>query len=310
MLAMGHVLPTASRALAFLRGQVLRYTEFAIGIMEGPSPLSLSAPAGLNPVLSRKSVTGVHAAFVADPFMLEEEDGWHMFFEVLTVRGRARRGEIGHATSRDGRRWRYEGIVLAEPFHLSYPYVFRDGDRHYLVPETRLARAVRLYRADPFPTRWVFEATLLTGPILLDSSLFRHGGRWWMFTHTAVRDPTLRLFHADAITGPWIEHPKSPIVAGDARIARPAGRVLTLPDRIIRFAQDCSDEYGLSVRALEIERLTTEDYREVAAPAEPLLAGSGRGWNASGMHHVDAHQRKDGTWIACVDGWTSRLWKP
>src|SRR5512145_1109950 len=139
------MLQTANRALAFLRGHVLRYTEFAIGILEGPSPLALTARDGVNPVLSRKSVTDVHAAFVADPFMLKEGDRWHMFFEVLVVRGDERKGEIGHATSRDGIRWEYGGIVLSEPFHLSYPHVFRHGADHYLVPETRLARSVRLY---------------------------------------------------------------------------------------------------------------------------------------------------------------------
>ena len=29
---------------------------------------------------------------------------------------------------------------------------------------------------------------------------------------------------------------------------------------------------------------------------------TGNGWNAAGMHHVDAHQQPDGKWLACVDG--------
>jgi hypothetical protein len=43
-------------------------------------------------------------------------------------------------------------------------------------------------------------------------------------------------------------------------------------------------------------------YREHGAPA-PVLGGSGSGWNAAGMHHVDPHREADGRWIACVDGW-------
>lgn len=304
------MLTTVRRALASARGQILRYTEFAIGILEGPTPLALSAPPCPNPVLTRASVTDARATFVADPFMLREPDGWHMFFEVLAVRGRAGRGEIAHATSPDALRWTYDGIVLTEPFHLSYPYVFRAGGEHYMVPESRHAGAIRLYRADPFPRRWVLEATLLTGPVLLDSSLVHHDGRWWMFTHTAARPATLRLFGAAALTGPWIEHPRSPVVEGDARLARPGGRILALPGRVLRFAQDCSVEYGERVHAVEIQRLTADDYREAPASAVPLLEGSGRGWNASGMHHVDAQQREDGRWVACVDGWTSRFLPP
>jgi hypothetical protein len=33
-------------------------------------------------------------------------------------------GEIGLATSEDGLKWDYKQVVLNEPFHLSYPYVF------------------------------------------------------------------------------------------------------------------------------------------------------------------------------------------
>jgi hypothetical protein len=35
------------------------------------------------------------------------------------------------------------------------------------------------------------------------------------------------------------------------------------------------------------------------------LSASGRGWNGSGMHHIDPHRMEDGRWIACVDGWLS-----
>jgi hypothetical protein len=32
-----------------------------------------------------------------------------------------------------------------------------------------------------------------------------------------------------------------------------------------------------------------------------VLVPDGSGWNASGMHHVDAHQVGE-SWLACVDG--------
>ena len=87
-------------------------------------------------------------------------------------------------------------------------------------------------------------------------------------------------------------------------MARPAGRVLALDDRIIRFAQDCSVAYGLQVRAFEVTCLTTTRYCEREVAEDPILTGSGTGWNASGMHHIDPHLMNDGRWVACVDGWT------
>lgn len=295
--------------LRFLAGKVITLAlsrVVSIGIYTGRTPLALAPAAGAaNPVLTRHSVTDVLASLVADPFMLRADGTWHMFFEVLSWRGRRRKGEIGHATSVDGLRWHYRRIVLAEPFHLSYPQVFQEGADYFMVPESYQAGGVRLYRADPFPDRWVYVKTLLAGPVFLDSSLFRRDGAWWMFTETnpELRHDTLRLFRAPELPGPWREHPRSPIVSGDPHSARPGGRVLSTPDRLVRFAQDCSPTYGLGVRAFEITRLTESDYEEVEAEGNPVLSGSGRSWNRGGMHHVDPHALEGGGWIACVDGW-------
>ncbi len=108
--------------------------------------------------------------------------------------------------------------------------------------------------------------------------------------------------------GPWLEHPKSPIIEGDDYIARPAGRVLVLRDRVVRYAQDCFPSYGIQVRAFEITELTTGGYREREVSESPILRASGAGWNASGMHHIDPHFVGDGQWIACVNGWLAEVW--
>jgi hypothetical protein len=106
----------------------------------------------------------------------------------------------------------------------------------------------------------VVDSSLEAGSLTYDS--FQHAGRWWPLSETAAngRHETLRLHWADTLTGPWREHPKSPIVAQDAHIARPAGRVLVFGDRIIRFAQDCALVYGLNVRAFEVVQLSPQTY--------------------------------------------------
>ena len=114
----------------------------------------------------------------------------------------------------------------------------------------------------------------------------------------------MRLFHADELTGPWLEHPESPIVQGNPSIARPAGRVLVLGDSVVRYTQDCYRTYGTQVRAFEVTDLTTKSYHErEIEDKNPVLTGTGNGWNAGGMHHIDPHVTEDGRWIACVDGW-------
>ena len=285
--------------------------EVSIGIYSGASPLALGAPAGLrNPVVTRQDVTDMLASFVADPFMIQVDGTWHLYFEAMRVSGLGagqRKGEISVATSPDGLRWTYQRSVLAEPFHLSYPYVFEWNSDHYMIPESYQAGAVRLYRADPFPFRWVHDTTLLEGPVFLDSSVFRHDGRWWLLTETSPtrRNDTLRLFHAGDLRGPWAEHPMSPVVRDDRRIARPAGRVISTSGRLLRFAQDCSQDYGAGVSAFEITRLSERTYQEVECQPSPILRGSGSGWNEGGMHQVDPHELGDGRWLACVDGWSN-----
>jgi hypothetical protein len=145
-------------------------------------------------------------------------------------------------------------------------------------------------------------ATLLEGDYA-DPSIFYFDGRWWMFAcSTPYEHDTLRLYFAGDLIGPWIEHPASPVITNNNRIARPGGKVIVMNDRVIRFTQDCNSLYGNQVRAFEISELTTASYREGEASEGPILAGSGAGWNGSGMHHVDAHLMPDGQWMACVDG--------
>ncbi len=275
--------------------------DWAIGIYEGASPAELRPAQGArNPVLTAQDVSDLDAESVCDPFLVQRDGLWHMFFEVLERTTNIKR--IGLATSPDALAWVYRGIALAEPFDVSYPHVFEWEGVHYMLPETPGSRSLRLYRAAEFPTRWELVATLLEGAPFAAPTLFRFEGRWWLFTG-AGRHDILRLFHADQLTGPWVEHPQSPLIWEDPERARPAGRVVLVEGRPVRFAQDCRPAYGSAVRAFVVEELTPERYRERALTDAPVLAGSGAGWNAGGMHHADLHPRPEGGWVAAVDGW-------
>lgn len=298
--------PAGRQACRFYVAAPTSEVVYSIGIYVGDSPFTLGPPPGVeNPAFTREQVTDLRAAFVADPFLFRDGDTWHLFFEVLD--GRTNKGEIGLATSTDAFHWTYRQIVLREPFHLSYPHVFRWQGEYYMMPETYQTNAVRLYRGDPFPTRWTFAATLLRLPYVVDATVFRYEERWWMLADTSeeFRNDTLRLFHASELTGPWEEHPRSPLIQGDACIARPAGRVHEVGGGLVRFAQSGVPYYGTSVRAFEITRLTLHEYEERALADHPILGPTHSGWNACGMHHIDVHHLEDGHWIAAVDGWTS-----
>ena len=273
--------------------------DWAIGIMAGDSPLRLQPAPGINnPVLTARDVTDLDAAFIADPFMLETAGIWYLFFEVLPKADA--KGKIALATSSDLRTWQYRQVVLAEDYHLSYPYVFEAEGSYYMLAETLKTRTVRLYVAAKFPTEWNLAAELIDVEAA-DPSILYYGGKWWLFACTR-RNDCLSLYWAEELMGPWIPHPRNPIVNGNAQAARPAGRVLDVDGKLIRFAQDCVQRYGSLVRTFEILELTTSAYSERECAESPVLTPTGTGWNANRVHHIDAHRLPGGTWIACVDG--------
>lgn len=276
--------------------------NFSIGIYTGTSPIDFAPPDNIkNPVLTAADVTDVPAVFIADPFMIKKELTWYMFTEVFNAK--SLKGEIALATSVDGFSWQYDQIVLREPFHLSYPYVFEWMNNYYMIPESQAIGEIRLYKAQGFPKKWTYIKTLLYDNYA-DASLLHYDQKWWLFT--ASRDNRLCLFFADDLMGPWMPHPKNPIINGDPHIARPGGRVLAFDGKVIRFAQDDAPAYGLKVHAFEVTQLATDSYEEKMI-GESLLQPSGHGWNAKGMHHLDAHCIKENQWLACVDGWDRRV---
>ncbi len=299
------LLSSIRKTVPLLR-RVRRKEDWTIGIYSGSDLTALKPLPGVrNPVLSAAHVHDVPALFVADPFLVRTEERWWLFFEVLHAT--LRYGQIGVAMSRNGRKWEYCQIVLEEPFHLSYPLVFQWNGEYYMTPETASQRQVRLYRAVDFPLRWEYVSTLLEGDHYLDPTPFFYRDHWWMFVGANIKhNDTLRLYHATTPLGPWREHPCSPIVEGNAYMARPAGRVLHTDGRLIRFAQDCVQNYGRRVLAFEITELTPDRYAERPYSQKALLEPGQSGWNARGMHTLDLHSDHHGAWIAFVDGCCKR----
>ena len=275
------------------------YGPYTIGIYEGSTPFDLSCPKGIvNPVLTGADVVDIDARFVADPFIVFKDGGYTMFFEVLNRR--SNQGDIGCAESSDGRHWEYKKIVIHEKFHLSYPYVFEWNNDYYMIPESCYDLSVRLYKAKSFPAEWQYVGNILSGYPYVDPSIFRHHDKWWLFVSTPESD-SLNLYYSNELLSGWTPHPMNPIVKYNKHIARPGGRVVTFGGKTYRLTQDDFPTYGIQVFAFEITELSEETYIEKLVKETPVVAKSGHGWNAKGMHHVDLHKigRK---FIAAVDG--------
>jgi hypothetical protein len=280
--------------------------QWTIGIYTASDPFSFSGrQRWWNPIFRAEDVTDVPGKFVADPFLIKEGAIWNLFFEVYN---RATdQGDLAVATSRNTWQWHYEQVILDEPFHLSYPYVFKWEDDYYLIPESYQANAVRLYKADQFPTKWSFVTTLVEGRDYVDNSIAYYDGHWWLFSSVTSND-TLYLFMADQLTGPYVEHPLSPIVEANKHKARPSGRVLVYQDQLYRYTMDVDPSIGTHlVWAYEITEITPTRYSERLAVDHPILQAGRQGWNEHAMHQIDPVQVGPNEWIASVDGFGKYL---
>lgn len=276
--------------------------QWTIGIYRGETPFSFDSPLNwINPVFTAESVTDVAAKFVADPFLIKEGEIWYLFFEVYN--NATKQGDLAVATSTNTWTWNYEQVVLDETFHLSYPYVFKWENEYYLIPESFEANSIRLYKADPFPTKWTYVKTLVEGKDFVDNSIAYFNDRWWMFASVTSND-TLHLFYADELMGPWQEHPQSPIVEDNKHISRPSGRVLVYEGKLYRYTMDIDPPFGThQVMAVEVTDISPTSYAEKMVSENAIIKASGSGWNQQAMHQLDPWQVDPNQWIASVDGY-------
>lgn len=249
------------------------------------------------PTLQASDVKDVQAEFVADPFIIEHNRQFYMFFEVFNKR--PGRGEIGFATSLDGTNWDYGSVVLRERFHLSYPQVFQEGDRMYMLPETAETGKVLLYEAVHFPHQWKVASQLFEGRYL-DPSIVKYEGKWWIFAGNDRRD--LHLFYADTLEGPWTEHAASPMPFDEHSVSRPGGRIIVWEGKIYRYIQEDLPYYGKAVRMFKVNKLTETEYEDEEVSL--ILSGTHveSDWRKDGMHHIDQLQIENSHWLIAVDG--------
>jgi hypothetical protein len=229
----------------------------------------------------------------ADPHVVHEGGVHHVFIEDMPYA--TNRGEI--ALFRIGPRGADGPVtVLAEPWHLAYPFVFRHRGQYWMIPAAD-TDGVDVYQADPFPHRWRRHRRLLPFNAQ-DCTLLEHAGRWYIFAaikrHRGASETfELHAFHADdPVTGTFVPHAGNPLCS-DVRSARPAGPFQRCGDTWVRPAQVCAPHYGYALAFQRIDRLSPTDYAETCighmlpdwGPAAFGVHTFGR---AAGMTVIDA----------------------
>ncbi len=206
--------------------------------------------------------------FLADPFALWRGGRLHVFVERYDYRVRVGTIEVlvydADFMLVDRR------LVLSEPWHLSYPFVFEaDGDT-WMLPEAHRSHGLTLYRAVRFPDRWEPAARIALDHVAVDASPLFHDGLWWLFYTSADREAdkmtALHAAWAERLTGPWTPHPANPVRV-DPASARPGGTPCLIDGIVTLPVQDCSRTYGGAIRPLRIDVLTPDRFHAEAGEA-------------------------------------------
>lgn len=218
--------------------------------------------------------------FLADPFFVKEKDSFYIFFEHQKTNSN---GKIGLMTSSNGIDYNYKGTVLEEKFHLSYPHVFKYKNQYYMLPETKRAGAVLLYKSTCFPSKWEICDTLVKDVKLKDPTIYLSDS---LNVFVASDDDlNLHMFMSDSLNGRWEAYKKAIIKKGTE--ARPGGRfIVNKKGQLLLPLQNSTHGYGYGISLyrfnFERENLTLE--REF--PFFIKRTDSLKLFNF-GMHHVD-----------------------
>lgn len=241
---------------------------------------------------------------VADPFLFVKNEKLYLFYESKDFFSP---GVIMMTCTADLKNWSKPVVVLKESFHLSYPWVFEEEGKIYMIPETGSDKSIRLYEAannDLTEFRLVKKLLELPKDMVCrigygDTSIYKKEGKYYLMTMLQHEEPVniLELYVSDALQGPYIPHPCSPI-AKDNKIGRDAGCWLELGGKLLRFSQDCVHRYGDNVNVSVINKLTPTEYEEYLVQEKiiptdvPFYKEGGHQFNVT---------KFNGKWIVATD---------
>ncbi len=202
--------------------------------------------------------------FLADPIVIREGDSDYCFVEDYDfAKSKACISVYRLGVKRADRL----GEALVEPFHMSFPFLFRYSNKLYMCPETSAKREIRVYECTDFPLGWKLSKVLMSNVSAADTMIFEHGGMWWLFANIDPLDQRdhsseLFIYYADnPLTDKWTPHSQNPIFV-DSTKARNAG-ILHDNEAIYRVSQVPGyNVYGKGFAVNKIMRLTPTEYLE------------------------------------------------
>lgn len=201
--------------------------------------------------------------FWADPFVVSFQNEELLFFEDFEYsknKGIISYCKFDNQTKTFGR----PKPVLETDYHLSFPFTFVKDEELFVIPETKSANHIALYKWTD--EKLQFQGILIDNIKAVDTYVLFKDGKYWLFTSQQISNfGTIfhqHIYFADKLEGPYTAHAMNPI-NNSSTLSRAAGGILKIGDDLYRSSQDCSETYGQKIRLYKIVNLTTKDYEEI-----------------------------------------------
>jgi len=228
--------------------------------------------------------TSESTKFLADPFFFIE-DGIHYIFFEHQAKGNA---NIGLLKSNDGKTYQFEGDILDEDFHLSFPQVFKLDEDYFMLPESKQAGNVLLYKAENFPKKWKVFDTLIKNVHFKDPAILISD----TIKLISVSDDNLKqtIYSSNSLFGPWVKCEKFKERYGDE--TRAGGNFFSLDGEWYLPLQKNNRGYGSGISIYKLTYNGNEIKLEEKIDSY-LDKIDTIPWFNRGMHHLSVFPYKD-----------------
>ena len=215
----------------------------------------------------------------------------------MNIKKRKTEADISLLTSVDGENYQYRGTVLTQKFHLSYPQVFKYKNDFYMVPESKQANAVLLYKAHRFPFDWKVCDTLISNVQLVDPSIYLSDTLNIMVATDYAKN--MYLYEADSLFGKWKLHRQPIALIGTE--SRAGGRFFADSKGLILPVQDFSNGYGCGLSLYRFS-FKNGNYTLKREKKNYLSAKANIKEFNAGMHQLDIQRLDDTHYYYVYDG--------
>lgn len=201
----------------------------------------------------------------ADPFIVFENGKYFVFYEELYFEENKGYISVGELDLEKNRLVN-QRIILEKDYHLSYPFIFKEDDKWFMIPESSQNKTVDLYEAERFPYEWKFKRSLLKNVENVDSTLIKKDNIWYLFTNEkqlgiSPNDELSIYYSEDFLNKEFKKLFLNPVIS-DVSCARMGGKIFLKNSKIYRVSQDCSKRYGYRVNINEILEIDKNNYKE------------------------------------------------